>query len=63
MSAPTQQDLLTLRFAQTGAPAAIVAVANVDTKTLAFAWRGAPVVITTAAAASSVQVPVVFVAM
>lgn len=63
MSAPTPQDLLTLRFAQAGTPAAVVAVASVDTKTLAFAWRGAPVVISTSAAASSSQIRVVFVAM
>ena len=63
MSAPTQQDLLTLRFALAGAPAPVLVVSSVDTKTLAFAWQGAPVVVTSSPPAGSGQIPVVFVAM
>lgn len=63
MSAPTQQDLLTLRFAHAGSPAPVVVVSSVDTKTLAFAWQGAPVVVTSRSTAASGQIPAVFVAM
>lgn len=63
MSAPTQQDLLTLRFAHAGAPAPVLVVSSVDTKTLAFAWQGTPVVVTSSSTATSGQIPVVFVAM
>ena len=61
MSAPTQQDLLTLRFAHAGAPAPVLVVSSVDTKTLAFAWQGTPVVVTSSPAATAGQIPVVFV--
>ena len=61
MSAPTQQDLLTLRFAHAGAPAPAVGVSSVDTKTLAFSWQGAPVVVTSSPAATAGQSPVLFV--
>jgi hypothetical protein len=63
MSAPTQQDLLTLRFAQSGAPAPVLAISSVNTTTLSFAWQGAPVVVTSTTATSSGRIPVVFVAM
>lgn len=63
MSAPTQQDLLTLRFAQSGAPAPVIVIGSLNTTTLSFAWRGAPVVVTSATATGSGRIPVVFVAL
>jgi hypothetical protein len=63
MSTPTQQDLMTLRFAQSGAPAPVIVIGSVNTTTLSFAWQGAPVVVTSTTATGSGRIPVVFVAM
>jgi hypothetical protein len=63
MSAPTLNDIQSLRFAHAGAPVAAISTTTADTSTLAFAWLAAPVVASAGAGSTPIPRPVVFVAM